>query len=313
MTINKQKYRELCKRESSIPIFSKDWWLDAVCGEDNWDVIIIEKGNDIIATLPFNFNKEYGFTKISMPKLTQNMGIWIKHFNNQKTANKLSNEKKIMTQLIEQLPPFYFFGQNFHYSITNWLPFYWKGFKQTTKYTYVIEDLSNLESVFKNFRGNIKTDIRKAEKVVKVYTGNDIEKFYSINKKTFDRQNKKIRYSLDFLMKLDKVCIQNKCREIFFAEDEKNRIHSAVYLVWDDNSAYYLLSGGDPQLRNSGATSLLVWSAIKFTAELGLKFDFEGSMLESIERFFRSFNAIPKTYFYITKKKSKISLIIKSS
>jgi hypothetical protein len=41
---NKQKYRKFCKKEKNIPVFSKDWWLDAVCGEENWDVAIVEKG-----------------------------------------------------------------------------------------------------------------------------------------------------------------------------------------------------------------------------------------------------------------------------
>lgn len=45
---NKSKYRNLCAVEKNIPIFSQDWWLDAVCGEENWDVIIIEKGGIIL-------------------------------------------------------------------------------------------------------------------------------------------------------------------------------------------------------------------------------------------------------------------------
>ena len=35
---NKEKYREFCKAEKNIPIFSKDWWLDSVCPENKyWD------------------------------------------------------------------------------------------------------------------------------------------------------------------------------------------------------------------------------------------------------------------------------------
>ncbi len=28
--INKEKYRKLCKKEKTIPIFSKYWWIDTV-------------------------------------------------------------------------------------------------------------------------------------------------------------------------------------------------------------------------------------------------------------------------------------------
>lgn len=302
---NKEKYRELCNREKSIPIFSKDWWLDAVAGDD-WDVAIVEKNGEVIATLPFVKKRKMVFDIISMPKLTQNLGIWVKYPENQKYANRLSFEKEIYTQLIEQLPYFDYFCQNFHYSMTNWLPFYWKGFKQTTRYTYVIEDLTDVDKIFKSFRENIRTDIRKAAKKVKVISNDDIELFYNVNKLTFERQSLKIPYSLEFLINLDSVLQQRNARKIFFAKDQQDRIHSAIYIVWDENSAYYLMGGGDPNLRNSGATSLLIWTAINYISDKTRRFDFEGSMIESIERFFRAFGAVQKPYFQITKTNSKL-------
>ena len=41
---NKSKYRNLCTKEKTTPIFSKDLWMDAVCGENNWDVLLVERG-----------------------------------------------------------------------------------------------------------------------------------------------------------------------------------------------------------------------------------------------------------------------------
>lgn len=35
----KEKYRALCEKEQAIQIFSRDWWLDATAGIDNWDVV----------------------------------------------------------------------------------------------------------------------------------------------------------------------------------------------------------------------------------------------------------------------------------
>ena len=45
---NKEKYYTFCDIEKTIPIFSQAWWLDAVCGDD-WDVCLVEKGNEIYA------------------------------------------------------------------------------------------------------------------------------------------------------------------------------------------------------------------------------------------------------------------------
>lgn len=85
------------------------------------------------------------------------------------------------------------------------------------------------------------------------------------------------------------------------ARDEHNNIHAAVYIVWDNDSAYYLMGGGDPALRNSGATSLCLWEAIQFASTVSKKFDLEGSMLEPVERFFRGFGTVQKPYFKISK------------
>jgi hypothetical protein len=50
-----------------------------------------------------------------------------------------------------------------------------------------------------------------------------------------------------------------------------------------------LLSGGDPELRNSGANAFLLWRLIHFAREHAKSFDFEGSNLQPVERFFHAF------------------------
>ncbi len=305
---NKQKYREFSKTEKNIPIFSKDWWLDSVCGDNNWDVVLVEKNNKIIATLPFYVKKRNILNIITMPQLTQYMGVYIKYHPDQKYERKLSYEIKILNELIDQLPKVDIFFQNFHYSITNWLPFYWKGYEQTVRYTYVIEDLTDLNQVFDNINSNYRNRIKKSQKLVEVKINMDIEDFYKINMMTFDRQNIEHPYSLEFLKTHDKYLFENNAREIFYAIDEKQQIHSALYLTWDNNSSYVHLAGENPELRRSSAGSLLLWEAIKYTKEvLKLnKIDFEGSMIEGVERVRRGFGAIQKPYFRISKINSRL-------
>lgn len=299
---NKEKYREFCSKRSDIKIFSQPWWLDAITIDGDWDVALVEKGGVIWGSLPYYYIKDWRGYRITMPKLTQTLGPWIKYPKNQKYANKLSHEKEIMTKLIEQLPKYDSFIQNFHYDITNWLPFYWEGFKQTTRYTYVIKDTSNIDDIYKQMRSNIRTDIKKAEsEKIKIMPSNNIVAFYKTNILTFKRQGQKIPYSLDFIQNLDKACVDHNSREILFAKDKKSQIHAVAYLVWDNNEMYYLMGGGDPDLRNSGATSLLMWEGIKLSSEKGLKFNFEGSMIEPVERFFRAFGAKQTPYFQVYK------------
>ncbi len=92
--------------QKDIPVFSKDWWLDCVCGQDNWDVVLVEKGGQIIASMPYPTFRRALFNVITMPPLTQILGPFIKYPQNQKLTNKLSYEKSVLNSLIEQLPSF---------------------------------------------------------------------------------------------------------------------------------------------------------------------------------------------------------------
>ncbi len=305
MTTPLERYRALCEHESMVPLFCRPFWLDAACGPGAWDVALVDRGGSVVGALPYRLRVRFGFRLIEMPTLTQFMGPWLAYPAGQKTHTRLSFEKDVLSELIEQLPPFDYFRQNFHYSITNWLPFHWKQFQQTTRYTYVLEDLTNLDALFAELRSNIKTDIRKAAKVVRVVESDDVEKFYAVNRLTFDRQSRSPPYDLGLLQRLDAACRPRGCRRMLFAEDAGGAVHAAIYVVWDEQSAYYLLGGGDPKLRSSGANSLLLWDAIQHAAKVTRRFDFEGSMVEPIERFFRAFGAAQKPYFQITKIASR--------
>lgn len=303
---DKENYREFCKIETNIPIFSKDWWLDSVCGKDNWDVALVKKEGTIIASMPYYEFKKGIFNVISMPKLTQTMGPYIKYPQNQKYGKKLSFEKKVMFELIEKLPKNDYFCQNFHYSITNWLPFYWKEYKQTTRYTYVIEDLNNLNQVYANFHKSNRKLINKASKNLQVYTDNNIELFYKINQMSFKRQNTIIPYSLEYVKRIDQYCKEFDARTILFAKDKQNNIHGVMYIIYDNLSLYCLMGGGDPKFRSSGAKNLINVEAMKLASQKKIKFDFEGSMMENVENFYRQFSAVQKPYFQITKTNSKL-------
>ena len=302
-------YKQLCKGEPSIPIFSKNWWLDAVC-DDSWDVCLVEKGGDVIAAMPYVREQRYGMTILTHPPLTQTLGPWLQK-SQAKYSNRLGQEKDLLTELITQLPEFAHFHQNWHFSQTNWLPFYWQSFEQTTRYTYRLPDLSDMDAVWSSFSENIRREIRKASNRfrLRVRTDLGVDDFLELNMQTFERQGMLPPYSPNFIRHLDEACLRNNARQIFIAEDEQGQRHAGVYIVWDEQSAYYLMGGGDPKLRTSGATSLCMWAAIQFAATKTKSFDFEGSMIEAVERFFRAFGAIQTPYFSLSKTPSKLVLL----
>lgn len=301
------RYRSLCATEPSIPLFSQAWWLDATAGENAWDVALVFEKDQIVASMPYVLKKKFGFTIITQPNLTQTLGPWLRP-SSAKYSRQLGLQKKRIQELLTQLPKFDHYQQNWHHTIKNWLPAYWLGFQQTTRYTYIIEELDDLPLVLSNFDSSYRNKINKAEKIVQIKQDLDIDDFYKINALTFERQNLRPPYSIEFLRRHDKALSVAGKRKIFYAIDPNRKIHSALYLVWDAECAYVHMIGEDPDLRNSGAGILLIWEAIKYASTtLGLKrFDFEGSIMENVEPVRRDCGGIQVPYFTIKKTPSRI-------
>lgn len=291
-----------CRNMPATTIFSQPWWLDAVAPE-SWDVVQVEKGGIVHAYMPYVIQKRRSQTILGMPPLTQTLGPWLRPYPG-KQANRVSEEIELVAELIKKLPEYSQFRQNFHHSFTNWLPFFWQGFQQTTRYTYVIEDLSDMDAVWQGFRTNVKRNIRKSRPKLVIRDDLGIAEFLRLNELTFKRQGRQLPYSHELVERVDASCSERQCRRILFAEDAQSRVHAAIYIVWDENAAYYLMGGVDPDLLSSAAMSLLMWEAINLASRASKTFDFEGSMIKGVERFFRSFGSEPKPYFQISKTNS---------
>lgn len=306
----KDKYHLLCNTETSIPIFSRDWWLDTVCGEDKWEVLLIEEKGRILAAMPL-YIPHQGI--ISMPPYTQTMGPWLaKESGDTKYNRALGKHQAICKEFTNILKAYPHFLQNFHYNITDWLPFYWEGYKQTTRYTYLLNDIQNEFLLWENMSPNIRRNITKAKKKfgITIQKGIPIEDFLKIQSLTFKRQHLAIPKRQDILIQLITTCRKRNQGDLWGAYDNKGQLHAVAFIVWQENCAYYLAGGGDPTLRNSGAHSLLLWECIRYVSQYTSKFDFEGSMIPGVERFFREFGAIQIPFFTITK--GKLSLLHKA-
>lgn len=307
----KDVYRELCETESTIPLFSQAWWLDAVAGDD-WDVVLTTSGQQVIGALPFVVRKKWGFCFLTQPKLTQTLGPWVRPVQKSYTK-RLAYEKNVLSELADALPECDHYAQNWHCDRQNWLPFYWRGASQTTRYTYRLAMQVGKEQLWKNLQQNVRGDIRKARDRVGVEVRQGtLDEFLVLNRMVFERQNQPIPYTREFVATLDAAASERNARDCLVAVDPEGRFHAGAYIVRCGNTAYYLMGGGDPELRNSGATSLVLWEAICRQPDAVEVFDFEGSMIEPIERFFRAFGAVQTPYFHVSRSNSKLFRLLKT-
>ena len=143
--------------------------------------------------------------------------------------------------------------------------------------------------------------IRNAERRLEVQRDESAERLGAMVGSTYGRQRLGVPYEPDVLDRAVAASVARDRGTVLTAVDDAGRVHASLFCVWDDRRAWYLGGGGDPELRSSGAGSLLMWELIKEAAKHVELFDFEGSMLPGVEHYFRKFGGHQETYFKVTR------------
>jgi hypothetical protein len=280
-------------------IFQQPWWLDAVA-PGRWGEATVERDGRVIARLPYVVRGRRRLRMLTMPPLTQTLGPWVEP-SGASAPRALGEEIELLAALEAALPPADAFVQQFAPTMLNALPFHWAGYRLELQYTYRLHGIGSEDAVWDGLRGSIRREIRKARKRVEVRDDLPLDRFHGVWSKTFERQRLPVPTSLSQLERLDAACASRGARALLSAHDDADRVHAVAYVVWDANAAFYLLGGADPALRTSGAGSLLLWEGIARARAVTDVFDFEGSMLPSVERHFRAFGARQTPYLRVSR------------
>jgi len=299
---NKNKYLEFCTDHPDIPIFSQPWWLDAVC-PNSWDVILIERNDRIIASFSYYIKRiKNVFKHIGMPPLTQKLGPYIVYDSKIKSENKkISYEHEIYDEIINKLPKYDNLKINFDWKYKNWLPFYWKGFKQTTRYTYILDNISDYDFIFNNYSKSKKQPIQKAKDIFTFKYDLSKDDFYSYFLNVVHERHEIIGFSKDLFTRLYDAVYECKAGRTFYCTDTDNNIHAINMVIWDKECAYYLLAIRSKKYNTSGGTEFLVNETIKYVSQFVNKFDFEGSMIKGVEESYRHYGTRQMEYYSISK------------
>lgn len=310
---NKKKYREICANEPTIQVYIKDWWLDAVCGEDNWDVLLsYNKDSTIRGSFTLYSKKRHGIKYITTPRFCQNTGLWLNYPEIIGYEKKLSFEKEVCNDLIDQLEEYakkyYIAFAQFALAprYTNWLPFYWRGFKQTTKYTYRIEGLQQMteDEITSSFNNSKRKEINRANRRnISVTNSVSINEFYEHHKSSLTDRGKNIGYDFELLNRMYSSAIQNNGGHILSIVNDEGLILCTRFFIYDAMCAYSLISSTEQDYKNEGASTRLFQECIFYTKNNNLLdcYDFEGSMIESVENSFRKFGTKQVPYHSLNK------------
>ena len=307
---NKEEYIRICKERDDVPVFMQPWWLDAVCAGKEWDVLLAreDSGNPetakVIGAMPYLLRKRGKMRYIVMPQQTQQGGILV--FDDRKQGDLALGDTRVATavcqdikQQIDAMDLCYYYQQ---YVPGSSCPGIMQGLgmKVKERVTYRVDDLRDMNKVVEAFSKNKKRQLQKAL-TLKVEHGLNIEAFYTFHKRCVEERKKKISYSREFLLVLERKASRAKQCEVLGIRNLDGELCAAAFLVWDKQYMYYLIPCFSEQFKDSGAGALLVLEAMKLAREKGVKFDFEGSMIKGIANHYKQFGSTPERYYSVEK------------
>lgn len=286
-------------------LFTESWWLDAVSGgPSGWRAAESRHGNGPIrGFLPYYLSKKWGFQKIGLPPLTPWLGCFIDSPGPPaKSHTRFSFEKMVARELISQLPNGAFLKLNFHWSSQNWWPFLNAGFRATTRFTWILENLGDFKTIETGFNHSIRRNETKAEKLLLIEKSDDLETLFSLTQKTLGKYGQPVPFSLNLLKNVDNALKINAFRQIWLARRRADgQPVAAIYVAWTASGADLLITASDPDFRECAATFSLFFEALRFLSDRTPLFDFNGSMTESVADSYRSFGAVPRGYAQLSR------------
>ena len=300
--------------EKSVPyagIFGSKKWL-AVYGEALSLVGIYKDEHQLIGGFYFLKIKKFGFTFLKLPPYTPHCGLFfISESKNSASINNFS--KEVMNEIVDYLAlqKSALTILAFPYYIVDLQPFIWNKYKVIPNYTYQIRLDKSMDEIKSNFDSKNRNVINKANKEGVIVSENSLSK-----KELLD-------FFMNALSNTDANIYESELKNIMLRfSDESNsfsleariagKLLGVVFCIYDNRVCYYLLGGVDKKAGLQGVNNLLVQKSIEKAKTLGCKiFDFEGSMLKGVEKFFRSFGPELVPYYTINKAKLPIEILLK--
>jgi len=280
--------------------------MDAVCVKGDWDVILEFDGSkNLIGVLVYHHRRVLGFNMIVNPPMTAYSGIHILYPDRAMTPfQRHTFNYKVTTTLIEQLPKLSLYYQQYPVQFDNWLALYWKGYKETCRYTYVMDTSIGKEVIWAGLKNTVQKDIQVAQESCSIIEV-DMATYIREAEAAFAEKNKALPANKVVLQRLyDKLHESDQLHAKLARHKATGEYLSGLVVAKDMRTAYALASFHKhrPDVRTS--LSYIMWDAM-FERENQL-FDFEGSILKGVEKFLRSFNATLTPHHRIYKVNNRL-------
>jgi len=297
--INNTLWNAFVETSPQGSIYHYTWYLDIICPD--WSAIITSNGENWNAVLPLPCSKKMGVHYALQPIFAQYLGVLFRPQTG-KMATQWNNKKKWCKTILQSIPSsiklFKFtFAPQFDYP----LPFYWRDYELATKYSYWLSLKPSIEKLQQGFTTSVRQSILKCEKagirLQKTSNIHDILTFAKTQKRFLsDGQYQKLPILWEELQKRDKGLLVEM-------RDELGKLHTGGLFLKDKNRWINIFGcNPNPESKALRAGAAMLAQVIVMAKEAGMEyFDFEGSMLVGVERFYRNFGGSPVPYLLISK------------
>ena len=129
--------------------------------------------------------------------------------------------------------------------------------------------------------------------------------FYIANTAVRDA-NFKSRH-IELLRRLVHQFIIHDCGKLYLAKTANGQICAGVIVVETQNRIIHLLPSADEHARQNGAMQFLLDAVLSHYSGSDKIYDFEGSSVDSIARFYEGFGAVNEAFFVLDKSPFKAS------
>jgi hypothetical protein len=234
--------------------------------------------------MPLPKKKKCGISYLVQPILTQQLGVF--------SAQKIDSHT--LLHCVQQIPYLsYCINLNAENSVEN--------AQKLPNYELLLN--KNYDELFQKFSKNAQRNIAKTQtmgiRVSAELQAHEFLNFYHAGKEHYSESYNAVISQLIY------TGLERKEISLWGAYNSDNELIAALCLLHSRNRLIYLLPISNHEGKKHMAMFAVVNEIIHRYAGSALTLDFEGSRIETIARFYRSFGAQEKTYFQIRRLRPK--------
>jgi len=277
------KYNNCVENAMQSNIYGLAWYLDIVC--DNWSVLVL---NDYEAVMPIPWRRKLLIKYTYQPFWVIQLGIY---------SQVVEDENEFLIELFSEFK-YVNLRMNPENSFSMFLPY------QTKKLTQFVSYHTNF-NLFDYYNRNRKRELKKAEKSHLKASWDDSPKvLIDLFKLNVGKRVKKIK-DKDYLnlYKLMSYCLNKDLGYLLTVYDEDEKLVSGAFFVKNKLKITEVVCSSDFKNRSNGANTFMNHEAIiKFQKDFKI-FNFGGSSMENIQKYYKSFGGKDEFYSELTYNK----------